>query len=451
MCDKTICKSMFLLLVISIFISLGLMGCGSSQQSTQARINQTKESDVFPTKSPPEIEGQPSQTLISLTEVALETSTPEFNVLDSLRKELAYGGGGGGGGDQGLQCEEPASPPYSELPAIQGACRFRFCLSDEEYTCDEDIYNLYIFGFPFDQAVQLELYDPSGKLAGIDEIIVEGFDTEYNSGWLKSLSPNESYVSRGRATSVEEVEVLIVDLWMPAWQPTGVWNAIVRSENLSAKGSFTVQTQNRLPNIYVIPEFIPNPFDNYQIYNFTAGQQFSILGTGFQSEGTYALGIYYITVKDGNSAAELDLGIPVTADEDGVFSSSIEIVGSDPAGSYIAYVDLDPSYDHVSLAGTWTAFNVPNWQPCSDGLLSYLGPKNSAFVNNNSSVPAPLMAEPFTDAEIFGQLQPGEYVEILDGPECQEGMVWWLVESEDSSQLGWIPEEDAEQYWLISP
>jgi hypothetical protein len=51
-------------------------------------------------------------------------------------------------------------------------------------------------------------------------------------------------------------------------------------------------------------------------------------------------------------------------------------------------------------------------------------------------------------AEMIGQLQPGDGVFIMEGPVCQDGMVWWFVENGDTEQQGWMPETDAVVYWL---
>ena len=47
------------------------------------------------------------------------------------------------------------------------------------------------------------------------------------------------------------------------------------------------------------------------------------------------------------------------------------------------------------------------------------------------------------------QIQPGERVEILRGPECEDGLTWWEIRSLSSSLKGWTPEGDESTYWLI--
>ncbi len=48
-----------------------------------------------------------------------------------------------------------------------------------------------------------------------------------------------------------------------------------------------------------------------------------------------------------------------------------------------------------------------------------------------------------------GKIQPGELVEIVDGPRCVAGWVWWKIESQETDVTGWTSEGDEEDYWLV--
>jgi hypothetical protein len=52
-----------------------------------------------------------------------------------------------------------------------------------------------------------------------------------------------------------------------------------------------------------------------------------------------------------------------------------------------------------------------------------------------------------TSSRIVGQILPGETVDILDGPRCAEGMIWWYVTSTNGI-AGWTSEGDGREYWL---
>jgi hypothetical protein len=54
-----------------------------------------------------------------------------------------------------------------------------------------------------------------------------------------------------------------------------------------------------------------------------------------------------------------------------------------------------------------------------------------------------------TKYRVVGKIQPGSQVKILYGPRCEEGIIWWYVQTLDSDIFGWTAEGDGEQNWLI--
>ena len=55
-----------------------------------------------------------------------------------------------------------------------------------------------------------------------------------------------------------------------------------------------------------------------------------------------------------------------------------------------------------------------------------------------------------TDGAVIGQIQPGENVLVIDGPECANGYTWWKVRSVAGLE-GWTIEGDKDGYWLVEP
>jgi hypothetical protein len=54
----------------------------------------------------------------------------------------------------------------------------------------------------------------------------------------------------------------------------------------------------------------------------------------------------------------------------------------------------------------------------------------------------------------IGQIQAYQDVQVVDGPKCNDGMVWWYVKVLDSygNELGlegWTAEGDASGDWLL--
>ena len=73
-----------------------------------------------------------------------------------------------------------------------------------------------------------------------------------------------------------------------------------------------------------------------------------------------------------------------------------------------------------------------------------------ATVSEDPPVANNLRNNPGTEGtEIIGKIDPGEEVEILDGPQCQNNWVWWKVKVLKTSQVGWTSEGDGTTYWLV--
>jgi hypothetical protein len=73
-----------------------------------------------------------------------------------------------------------------------------------------------------------------------------------------------------------------------------------------------------------------------------------------------------------------------------------------------------------------------------------------ARVNVDPPSPSRIRSQPGGSGEIIGQVQPGENVLVVDGPQCANGYTWWFVRSLDGLE-GWAAEGDANGYWLFEP
>ncbi|GAP13094.1 hypothetical protein LARV_00836 [Longilinea arvoryzae] len=61
-----------------------------------------------------------------------------------------------------------------------------------------------------------------------------------------------------------------------------------------------------------------------------------------------------------------------------------------------------------------------------------------------------IRSTPNINSEMLGKIQPGEMVQVLDGPECADGYVWWFVHSLSGLQ-GWTAEGDSTGDWIVRP
>lgn len=102
------------------------------------------------------------------------------------------------------------------------------------------------------------------------------------------------------------------------------------------------------------------------------------------------------------------------------------------------------------LAPTPTpSLRPPPGMACADSYPSNLRVGIRAVVNPNPPIPTRLRAEPDLHAGILGQVDPGKSVEILEGPACSNGWVWWEVYDAEQDMTGWMAEGDGQDYWLI--
>jgi hypothetical protein len=90
---------------------------------------------------------------------------------------------------------------------------------------------------------------------------------------------------------------------------------------------------------------------------------------------------------------------------------------------------------------------VVQWKPCSDAPTSRLKLGDIAYVTKDPPLPNRVRQEPNREAEILGLIRPGGGMNILDGPACGNGWVWWKVKNADLE--GWTPEGDFDTYWLV--
>jgi hypothetical protein len=91
----------------------------------------------------------------------------------------------------------------------------------------------------------------------------------------------------------------------------------------------------------------------------------------------------------------------------------------------------------------------PGMEPeCDAHYATRLIKGGKAIVKLEPPLPNRLRSEPDRRAEILGQIEPGEMINLIDGPVCQNGWIWWYVQSRQSGLRGWTSEGDRNEYWL---
>jgi hypothetical protein len=164
--------------------------------------------------------------------------------------------------------------------------------------------------------------------------------------------------------------------------------------------------------------------------------------------------ILRINPVNGSVAAEIELDAPATL----LFENSASVWAVSPA-SATAY-RIDPSSGSISASVALGTRVLPQalpsptavrraTQPCEDGPLSRLALGMRATTPLQPALPVRLHKETGKDSEISGYIQPGQQVEILEGPQCMDSWVWWRVKNLVNNAGGWVAEGDASEYWLI--
>jgi len=100
--------------------------------------------------------------------------------------------------------------------------------------------------------------------------------------------------------------------------------------------------------------------------------------------------------------------------------------------------ELSPS----AIPSTWDA--CPGYD-----YLSQLQVGMQAQIALDPPLPNRVREKPSTTANIAGFIDPGGKVEILEGPACDEGWIWWKVRDMETNLEGWTAEGDINGYWVI--
>lgn len=70
------------------------------------------------------------------------------------------------------------------------------------------------------------------------------------------------------------------------------------------------------------------------------------------------------------------------------------------------------------------------------------------YANLYPNLPSRIREQATTRAKIVGMISPGEEADVLDGPACAEGWIWWKIKK-DNGLTGWTAEGDGKDYWIL--
>jgi len=117
---------------------------------------------------------------------------------------------------------------------------------------------------------------------------------------------------------------------------------------------------------------------------------------------------------------------------------------SERGWAFFDVVDLGGNCDNLPALSPEQAAEQSNYV-CPPSFFGYVQPRivqgESTAQVIRGNLPNRLRAEPTTDAELIGDIQPGRVIdEVLSGPACNNGIVWWEVDFDGAR--GWTAESD---------
>ena len=358
----------------------------------------------------------------------LQATLPALRAIPSIQPKLQL---------PGLQ---PTSHPLSIAPLGRSGELFKVCL----------------YGFPLNTDLQVELQRPDGSLAG--KAIINA-TVENGTGLVHQVDPEMS-LAAGIVISSDSGPILQYSLWLPAGMPAGNWQIKVSSPSGQATAKFIVpkyQPPARLstqPLASAVVSADTSPFDrpalssSVQCQVIDPSEGIKLYGVDFPAGETFPLGVYanssvydypYVLVRQK----------PVQVNQKGKFQFELETPIGDPPGNYYPVIVMDEQVKKLNEAGPFVCYTVVSWQPCPDASLSQLARNMNGWVAQQIPPSGKLRSAVGDQAETIENLNPGETFQILDGPTCQDGQVWWQIQTADGQQ-GWASEGQGNQPFLKS-
>lgn len=162
--------------------------------------------------------------------------------------------------------------------------------------------------------------------------------------------------------------------------------------------------------------------------------------------------ILHIDPRTNHLLGQIELGIPLT----GLIAGQDSVWAISQQEALLFRIDPDQNVilTQISTGAPVTPTVIPTptsrvviWKPCPDAPTSRLKVGVIAYVTKDPPLPNRIRKEPNREAETLGLIGPGGSMDVIDGPACSDGWVWWKVKNAEYE--GWTAEGDMETYWLI--
>ena len=356
---------------------------------------------------PPFAQGTPKPLTIARapwTPTPTRTSAPwpGFDFRDLVNY---WGAGGDGDYCHGFSDPQPKMPAVTYIQARDIQTKDVICL----------------YGFPTYAKVTVKIYDPSKRLmATIPKVIVgELSSTPINA---IDFGPLPNNAKSGKWTIRAEAPGLLAENWFA--HP-------FNDDNMTRTRAISLKT---------------SPYDPRRLGGFKVGDTLLAQGAGFKPNEEVPVAVYHFNSKEWQG--KFVSGQLARADKYGRFEAGFKITSEFIPGTYFLQVVYDQNQDGFSISDKPVRFVVTLPKTvCSGAAPTLLSVGDTAMVS--AGLPNNVREKPGLSRRKLGQLQEFETLEILAGPKCADGMVWWKVRSENTGMDGWTAEGNRSDTWLI--
>lgn len=108
---------------------------------------------------------------------------------------------------------------------------------------------------------------------------------------------------------------------------------------------------------------------------------------------------------------------------------------------------IPPTKTIVPSLSPTTTFD---WSKCHAIYSTRLGIGASVVIGRFSSpFGYNVLSGPYQDRDKVGVISPGDKATIIGGPSCSNRWIWWIIKLDKNEISGWIPEGDANSFWLL--
>jgi hypothetical protein len=335
----------------------------------------------------------------------MRTPTPTPTKLTSrLRGQVFFAVGGGG-----LVCSNAVSESM-RLPAVAYE-KFRVS-GGRDFIC--------LYGFQPGETVRVKIFDPRNRQVLSAKIYIQdrdvfGYGFPVNSVILGTL-PNNA--------------------------PAGEWRVMAEGSGIAVEnrfyhpGSYDKLTINKA----VASE--ASWYDPRRLPVFVPGNTLLLQGVNFPANQEFAVALYR-----NEDEPNLMSGQSVRTRSNGSFEAGFAITNAFSPGEYYAVVVVNPDQETYTLDDDLIHFNVLKpYQACSGAMPTII--KKGDMILVSGGPPNNVREKPGLGSRLLGQVFEYEKAEIIAGPKCADGMVWWKIYSIYSGLDGWTAEGKNGDYWL---